>query len=218
MSFGKKYVFLQTLFLTIVMFLIGMYVGIVFEKNQYDEMEGYYTKSEISLIDIVALNNLVINNNVSCDVLKEASFNYADRIYEEATLLESYEKSGKISEQMVDVHKKYDLLRTILWMNVIKTRERCEEGFNSVVYLYNYSVKDLTLKAEQSIWSKVLYELKKNNPNEIILIPIAIDSSFVSLESLKSEWNITSYPVVIINEKTLFYEVNSSLNLENYLK
>lgn len=200
------------------MFLIGMYVGIVFEKNQYDEMEGYYTKSEISLIDIVALNNLVINNNVSCDVLKEASFNYADRIYEEATLLESYEKSGKISEQMVDVHKKYDLLRTILWMNVIKTRERCEEGFNSVVYLYNYSVKDLTLKAEQSIWSKVLYELKKNNPNEIILIPIAIDSSFVSLESLKSEWNITSYPVVIINEKTLFYEVNSSLNLENYLK
>jgi len=218
MSFGKKYVFLQALFLTIVMFLIGMYVGIVFEKNQYDEMEGYYTKSEISLIDIVALNNLVINNNVSCDVLKEASFNYADRIYEEATLLESYEKSGKISEQMVDVHKKYDLLRTILWMNVIKTRERCEEGFNSVVYLYNYSVKDLTLKAEQSIWSKVLYELKKNNPNEIILIPIAIDSSFVSLESLKSEWNITSYPVVIINEKTLFYEVNSSLNLENYLK
>jgi len=218
MGFWKKYVFLQALFLTIVMFLIGMYVGIAFEQNQFDEMEGYYLKSEISLMDIVALNNLVMNKNISCEVLKEASFNYADKIYEEATLLEDYEKSGKISEKMTEVHKKYDLLRTILWMNVIKTRERCKTDFNSVVYLYNYSVKDLTLKAEQSFLSKVLYKLKKDNPDKVILIPIAVDGNFVSLESLKSEWNITEYPVVIINDKQLVYDINSSSNLEKYFK
>jgi hypothetical protein len=199
------------------MLIIGIYLGIIFEKNQIDNMESFYSQSEISLIDIVALNNLIDAKNISCSVLKKASFDFADRIYEEALLLEDYEKSGKITENIKSVHTKYDLLRTFLWMNSIKIKNQCPSHFSSVVYLYNYSTEDLTQKAEQSVWSKVLYELKSSNSDKILLIPISVDQSLVSLDSLKNDFNITNYPVVIINEKKVIYSISSVSDLEKYI-
>lgn len=194
-----------------------MYIGISFEKSQLDKMQGFYSQSEISLMDGVALNNLIDAKEVSCDVLKKASFDFADRIYKEALLLEDYEKAGKITDTMIDVHTKYDLLRTFLWMNAIKIKSKCNSNFSTIVYLYNYTTPDLTNKAEQSVWSKVLYDLKSNNPDKILLIPISVDKPLISLDALKNNLNITQYPVVIINEKRIIYSVDSAKDLEKYL-
>jgi hypothetical protein len=50
------------------------------------------------------------------------------------------------------------------------------------------------------------------------LIPIAEDSDLTSLNSLISEYNITNYPVVIINEKDILYELSSVDELDKYIK
>ncbi|NCO18196.1 hypothetical protein COT60_02750 [Candidatus Pacearchaeota archaeon CG09_land_8_20_14_0_10_30_9] len=54
----------------------------------------------------------------------------------------------------------------------------------------------------------MLLEIKNENP-EVVLIPIAYDSNLISLNSLVSSYNITSFPSVIINEKTVFSEISS---------
>jgi len=54
----------------------------------------------------------------------------------------------------------------------------------------------------------LLLEIKNENP-EVVLIPIAYDSNLISLNSLVSSYNITSFPSVIINEKTVFSEISS---------
>ena len=199
------------------MFLIGMYVGISFEKKNLDKSEAFFSESEISLMDIVALNNLASSGDVSCDVLINSTFNFANKVYEEALLLDDYEKSGKVEGNLLYVHRKYDLLRTYLWMNAIKVKEECPDSFSTVVYLYNYDVKDLTVKAKQSVWSKILMNLKSDNPDEVLLIPIATSDDFVSLEALTSELNIKTYPVVIVNEKDVLENLTSSKEIEKYL-
>ena len=214
-KFYKKYVFLQALLLTVVMFIIGMYVGIVFEDRNLDNAEQYYARSEISLMDIMALNDLLDSGQVSCELLKQTNFDFANKIYREATLLDDYEKAGRITDDFLYVHRKYDLLRTFLWMNAIKVKSQCNDSFSTVVYLYNYEVEDLVIKAEQTVWSKMLYELKQSEGDNILLIPIARSDDFISLEALTDGLGITEYPVVIVDEKHVFYNITSIEDIRN---
>jgi len=216
-KFYKRYVFLQALLLTVVMFIIGMYIGITFEDRNLDKAETYFSQSEISLMDITALNNLLDSETVSCEVLKQSNFDFANKIYREAQLLDLYEKAGKVTDDFLFIHRKYDLLRTLLWINAIEVKNKCEGNFSTVVYLYNYETDDLIIKAEQRVWSKVLLDLKQDQPEEVLLIPIAISDEFISLETLTISLGVTGYPVAIINEKHVFYNITSAEDLKKYL-
>lgn len=178
------------------------------EGNRANEMNSYYTQSEVALIDILSLNKLVNLGNVSCSVLEQSNKDLLDRVYDDARLLTQYEESGKLTNNLKDLHKKYDVLRTYLWINSVDLKKKCPSKISTIVYLYNYEETDLTKKAEQNVWSKLLLEIKNENP-EVVLIPIAYDSNLISLNSLVSSYNITSFPSVIVNEKTVFSEISS---------
>jgi hypothetical protein len=214
---SKKRVFWEALFLTIVVFLFGLLIGIAYESTKSSEINEYYTASELSLMDVFALNSLINLNSQECDILTGANIDFANKIYEEAVVLEKYESVGKVTQEMEIVHKRYDVLRTFLWINTIKTSEKCDKDYSTVVYLYEYFSKDLTQKARQNVWSKILSDLKEEKGNEILLIPIAADSNLTSLYSLTSRLNISSYPVVIIDEKHVIYELSSVEELSEYL-
>ena len=213
-----KHVFWEALLITIVVFIGGILIGVTFEGNRLDKIDDYYTISEISMMDILALNDILIMNNLSCENLAEANADFADRIYEEARLLEKYEGAGKISDDLKLAHKKYDLMRTFLWSNSIKTFERCGEGYNVVVYLYEYETEEITQKAIQNVWSKVLFDLKQEMGNSIVLIPIAADADLASLDTLLRDFDIESYPVVIINNNQIVDKLSSTEDLKKYLE
>ncbi len=213
-----KHIFWEALLVTIVVFICGMLIGAAFEGNRLDTIEDYYTVSEISMMDILALNNLLQTNDISCESLVLANSDFADRIYEEARLLEKYEKAGKISNDLKLAHKKYDLMRTFLWINSIKTFEKCREGYNVVVYLYEYETEDLTQKAVQNVWGKVLFDLKQEMGSSIVLIPIAVDTDLASLNTLLRDFEISQYPLVIINNKEMIKEISSVEDLKTYLE
>lgn len=214
----KYWVFMQALLLTIVVFIIGMYIGVVFEENKFSEANAYFAASEVSLMDVLALNELVDSSGVDCDVLVQANFNLLDRVYHEAIALEHYESSGKITNSIKSEHKKYDILRTFIWINSIRIQERCETDYHNVIYLYQYNQDDLTKKAEQNVWSKILSEIKEDKGSAIVLIPIAADNELASLTALISEFDIAEYPAVIIDERWVFEELVSAEDLEKYLQ
>jgi hypothetical protein len=214
---NKKRVFWEALFLTVVVFLFGLLIGIAYESTKSSQINEYYTSSEVSLMDVFALNSMLNLNSKDCEVLTKANLEFADKIYNEAALLEKYESAGKVTNEMEIVHKKYDTLRTFLWINSLETTEKCEKNYSTVVYLYEYSSKDLTQKAKQSVWSKILFDLKEKEGNRIRLIPIATDSNLTSLNTLISQFNITNYPVVIINNKDVIYELGSVDDLSKHI-
>ena len=91
MFHSSKRVFWEALILAVVVFSLGLMFGVAFEANKLEEINQYYTLSEISLMDIVALNSVIELGNVSCGVLIDSNIEFADRIYNEAVLLEKYE-------------------------------------------------------------------------------------------------------------------------------
>ncbi len=214
---NKKRVFWEALLLTILLFLLGFLAGLLFENKRVDIIEEYYIQSENSLMDILALNNFANLNNLSCDALINSNIDFANRIYEEAKILDEYEKTGRITDKMDAQHKKYDIMRTFLWINTMKTKEICKnDSISTIVYIYNFNTDDLTEKATNSVWSKILEDLKNKYGNEIILIPIATDSNIIALNSILENYEIQKYPVLIIDNKYLTEELSSVEELEQY--
>ena len=215
---NPKRVFWEALILTALIFLLGFLAGLVFENKRVEVIEEYYVQSENSLMDIFALNNFVSLNNISCDALISSNIDFANRIYDEAKILDEYEKTGKITDKMDVQHKKYDIMRTFLWINTIKTNEICaNNSVHTIVYIYNFNTDDLTEKATNSVWSKILADLKETRGNEIILIPIAADSNIIALNSMLENYNIQKYPVLIIDNKYVIQELSSVEEIEKYL-
>ena len=216
--FGNtKNVFWEALILTLVVFILGFLLGMLVETQRVDKINEYYLESEISLMDMFVFNNILNLENVSCEDLKESSFSFADRIYEEALLLEDYEYAGKLNPGFLLVHKKYDLLRTFLWINTIKNFEKCDKNFNLVIYLYELNTENLVEKAEQTVWSKILFDLKLKHKENVLLIPIAVDSNVSSLTSLLNRFEISSFPAIILNEKKVITEISSLEDIEPFL-
>lgn len=213
---NNKGVFWQALLLTIVVFIIGLYLGIVLEENRLQKINNYYIESEVSMMDILALNNLIDNENISCQELKDANFDLLDRVYEEAILLEDYEASGKITDNLNNFHKKYDVLRTYLWIDSMKIRKKCN-NFNTIAYVYISETEDLTKKATQNVWSKVLFDLKQEQGRNVLLVPMAVDQELVSLDAVLKNYDISEYPAVIINEEVVLTELSSVEEIKVHL-
>lgn len=213
----KKRVFWEALLLTVVVFLFGLLIGISFESNKLNEVKDYYVHSETSIMDAFALNSFSDLDYENCDALFNANLDFADDIYEEALLLERYENAGKVTESMEILHRKYDVLRTFLWINTIKTAEKCGRDYDTIIYLYESETEDLAKKATQNVWSKILSDVKSQYGEKVILIPLAADKNLVSLNSILENFEIESYPAVIINEEIVITELTSLENFEEYL-
>lgn len=213
---SRKHVFWEALIITIVIFLGGIFLGMTIEESNSNKINQFYLESEISLADATATSSLTGDENFDCEQIKNSNVDFANRVYEEAVLLEEYEKSGMLTENMKILHKKYDLLRTMIWTSNKKAMERCD-NYDIIVYLYEGENEDTVVQAKQNVWSKILYELKLDRKDDILLLPISIDKNLTSLELVISEYEIENFPVVIINNEIILYEMDSVEGLQDVL-
>ncbi len=213
---NKKHVFWQALFLTILFFLLGLVFGVYMEQLRADGVSVAFYQSEVSLYDSFALGKLLDNNLTSCADLKEATINFADKIYDEARQLEKYDTKSELTDSMKTIHRKYDLLRTLLWMNTLEIKQRCGD-LNTVVYLYDYGTEDIEIKSKQNVFGKILNDLKNEKGGDVLLIPIAVNQEIESFSYLMKRYGISDFPVIFVNEKKAFYEPASSDEIGKYL-
>ena len=213
---SKNHVFWQALLLTVLFFVLGLVFGVYLEQLRSEDFNAAFYQSEISLYDSLAVTKLSEGGFVSCNDLKQANIDFADKIYAEARSLEKYDEKSELTESLKTIHRKYDLLRTILWMNIIDVNKKCGDT-NTIVYLYIYDVQDVSVKSEQAVWSRILGDLKEKSGDDVILIPIAADNNLTSLDFMVKKFDIEKYPAVIINEKHIIYDIESESNLEKYL-
>lgn len=202
---SKKHVFWEALLVTILIFLGGLFIGMLVETGNSSKIYDMYLQSEISLSDATATSRLIETKDLDCETIKESNIKVANRIYEEAKLLEQYEDSGKLTESMKLLHKKYDLLRALLWTSNQKSLERCE-NYNLIVYLYDYETQNTNRKVIQNVWSKILQEMRTQSYN-FLLLPIAANQNLTTIEYLMEEYEVKQLPAIIINNEHVLYEL-----------
>lgn len=214
---NNKHVFWQSLIIALVIFWSGIILGVIFEQWRADKLQEYYVDSETNIFDVMLQQRLLSDKNLSCDRAVEENIEFADKIYSEARDLEKYDSATKITDDILKLHRRYDMLRALLWNNLIELEERCPGRVNTIVYLYDYEDTPLDKQARQITMSKVLLDLKKKYPDKIVLIPIAADTKISSLGFLMERYNVKNIPAVLINEEHLINDLASVGDLEKYL-
>ena len=207
METKNRDVFWQALLATAIIFAIGFIFGFFLEVFRGDKMEAVLLNSEINLLDEQLRTNVAGEFNVSCKDMKEGLFSFANTIYYDAIKLEKYEASEKFRETLFLIHKRYDLLRMMLWLESIEVKNKCKNNLHTVVYLYEFNTEDIDKKSKQVFFSRLLFDLKSKNPDKVLLIPIAIDTGLDSVNLTTRSYNISNYPVIIVDEKKIFNDV-----------
>ncbi len=113
------------------------------------------------------------------------------------------------------MHRRYDLLRTLLLLEAENLKERCKGDFNIVTYLYFYNINDIEISSKQNYFSRQLFDLKKLYPDEVILIPIAIDTGVASVDIFVKSLGNNSYPSIIINKDKIIADFVTLKELED---
>lgn len=204
---GNKGAFWQALVFTLVVFGIGMIFGYFLENSRADKIEFALIGSEINLLDEQLRSGIIGSGNLSCDVAVASTFSFADKIYSDALMLEKYADAGKFSNDvLMALHRKYDLLRMILWDESIRLRNRCG-GFNTIVYFFHYNIGDINLKARQVLYSRILMDIKNKHSNKVLLIPIASNMDLASVELAMEKYRVEETPSIFVNENKVISEV-----------
>jgi hypothetical protein len=214
---NDKNAFWQALVYTIAILAIGFTIGFFFEGVRSDNLQGIYANSEINLMDEQLRAQIANELNISCSIAIKNEFEFADRIYWEATKLENADYATKFSGSLKILHKRYDQLRTILWLEAINIKKRCNAEFHTLVYIYDYEPKDLNQKALQLSMSKELLDIKNKHSDEVLLIPIAGDMDLESLNLILDSKDINKLPAIIIDENRKFENLETLSEIETII-
>lgn len=216
---SQKHAFWLALILTIFLFAFGVFLGYLLENSRASKIEGLYVQSELDLLDVKIQSELFSFSNLNCQNAVGRNIDFASKIYDEARLLDKYESANKISEGIILQHKRYDLLRTLFWVNSIKIKQKCNATYHNLVYLYDYNNPRLDIKSKQAVFSRLLLEIKQDRGQNVMLIPISGDNHIASLSLLMDMYNITEQelPVILIDEKVKITNLETKEDIEKYL-
>jgi len=214
---SQKYVFLQALIITLVVFNIGIFLGYKLETSRINKISDLYLESEINLLDQMIQKNAFEIIDLNCDMMIEENIKFADKIFEEALIINKYEEANRINQDIIFQHKRYDLLRTLFWINSMKIKEKCNSDYHNLVYLYQYNNPSLEQKAKQKFFSNLLSQIKQRKGNKVMLIPLAADNDISSINLLLNKYEIDELPVILIDEEIKITDVENFEDVEKYL-
>ena len=153
---NQKYVFLQALIVTLIVFNIGVFMGYKLEGSRIEKIEEWYLDAELELLDQRIQSDAFEVIDFDCEVLVKENINFADEIFERALLIKEYEEANKINQDIIYQHQRYDLLRTLFWINSMKIKKKCDSDYHNLVYLYQYQDVPLEMEAKQDVFSNFL--------------------------------------------------------------
>lgn len=215
---NAKHVFWQALLSAILIFGVGILLGVGLEDSRSRSVEFNLLNSEINVLDSQILGNLNSQMGFECEATKESLINFADKIYKEAVRMEDYDESSQLTSTLKVIHRRYDLLRVMLLTEAIQLNEKCGRQFHTLVYVFQYDNPSVGIDSMQSVFSENLKEIKAKYSKDVLLIPIAGDLNLESIEMIKKKYSINNYPAIIINEKIVVRDLSELKNVEEMMK
>ena len=208
---------MYALLLTFIVFNFGIFMGYILETSRVDKINTLYLEAEMELLDQRIQKDALELIELDCELLVQENINFADRIFQEALLIQKYEDANKMNEDIVFQHKRYDLLRTLFWINSIRIKQKCNSDYHNVVYFYKFNDPLLEQGAKQRFFSNLLIEIKQEYGSKVMLIPIAADNDLPSINLLLEKYGIDELPVILIDEDIKITNLENKEDVTKYL-
>ena len=203
---------------TIVIFLIGLMIGMLIDNVRISDIRKGFTESEILWEDTRLLNIYIGKLGGSeCEDAFEENLAYNDRIYKFGTDIEKEIEAATLTTEIENEWNKYVLLQFQFWLNSIELKEKCGFDYSNVVYISRGKNTVGSEETENKVQSTVLLDIKEKCGKGMMLIPLTADSGLESVNLVIRHYNITELPAIIIDEKYVFQGLTPAASIERYI-
>ena len=211
-------IFLKTFALTVLVFVIGFYAGILFDNLRLEETKSRLTEIDNLWNDVRLLQSftqrMIDNKSLDCNILLRENLIAGDKIYKEGQKVEENELANRFTPTIFVEKERYALLDLQFWLNSIDMKKLCNASYSTVIYFYSQYNKTV----EQGFQDKVLLDLKEKCGPQIIYITFPSDMGIITLEVIKDIYEIKKLPAIMINESIVLYSPINMRELEKYVK
>jgi hypothetical protein len=214
---NQKYIFLYALIATLFIFNLGIFMGYMLESSRADKISAFYSASEMKIFDQMAQKEAMNLLIFDCDSLSKENIKFGNEIYTDALTIQKYEDANRIDSEIISLHKKFDSLRALFWMNSLSIKQKCNFNYHIAVYFYKYNSPSLEQQSKQKFFSNVLLEAKEKFGDKIMLIPIAADNDIPSISLLLEKYQINEFPTILMDENAKITEIKNMSDIEKYL-
>jgi len=214
-------IFLAVGTLTLIIFVIGIFVGIWLDQTRVEEIKKSVEEILITWEDAKLQNLYFLTFPLKgqCDSAIKQNIEFSDKVYYSlGKMLEQYEEANKLSPELIYEKEKYVMLKLQFWFNSIYLKDKCNASYVNLVYFYSHFTDNILLQQNQEAESIILSELKEEYGNKILLIPLPIDMNITTIEIIKNNFNITSTPTILINEEIKLVGLQSKESLKKIME
>ena len=187
--------------LTVLVFLLGTTLGLFIEEKRMDYLRNFYERESTEL-ESLQLQYLIImsgtNISKNCQGLKYAFNEYLENLEKKREKLEEYTRgSSSINKKDFEIlTRQYLIAEVKSWLLARRIKEMCGADF---VTLLNFHSKNCDKCEDQNI---VLSYLKKKYGERLLIFSFNADYTEEGVVTLlKTNYNITNYPTLIIDDE-----------------
>lgn len=211
-------IFWKALILTVVVFLLGVFLGFALERNRIGDIEKEFQRIDLQWSD-AKLQTLYYQNLEPrfCDSAIRENLEFADRVYNEGLKIENYDGASFLTDDLELEKKKYALLKVEFWLNSILLKERCKADYINLVYFFAND-PELKIESEQATQAEILKDLKEKYGKDLMLIPLPIDMDISMINIMKGTYEISKTPTILINEKIKLEGLQSFDEIESIIE
>ncbi|MFH1376376.1 MAG: hypothetical protein ABIH25_01950 [Candidatus Woesearchaeota archaeon] len=215
---NQKSVFWKAAIATLVIFIVGLLLGVYIESIRTEGIQDGYEDLELRWQDSKLRTDFYqLLGRDFCEYAIEENLEFSDAIYARGRQIELNEQANKFDEKLLKEKRKYALLKTEFFMNAILLKERCNADYHNVVYFYKDDPNSDFEKQEQKVQSGILGDLKEKYGRDIMLIPLPIDLDVSVIDIFVSTYNVKETPAVMIDESVVLHGLHSFEDIESFL-
>ncbi len=206
----NKYKYLATFGFTTLIFIIGVLIGLQFSDYTTYKFQSEQESLKIQLLSADLKNELF--KDIQCD-LKWSSI-WDDKVAL-GNRIENLEKSQGQDDPNLLIQKEfYQLIQIRTWLLLKDFKKECNTNQSIILFFYTNNEDKPVEKDLSEKQGLILDELYTRYPDRIAIFAFEININNSALNALKSIYNVSKSPTLIIDER--YYEgLISSKELEN---
>ena len=197
-------IYITAFVMSVMIFISGIAIGILMLQLRNRKLEQEMKEINIKSLDMGMQLRLMENADdcVTFDALLNSTLNDMGKIESKFAEIEDGSELNKYD--MNYMRKNYQLL-SLKYLLLIEKFPQCIK--NRTIIIYFYTNKDCQKCEDQGI---ILTHVKKIYRNKVLIFPFDDSLNLSSIRMLELEYNITSYPSIVVDGK-----VHGYMNLDS---
>ncbi|AOV94669.1 hypothetical protein AQV86_01965 [Nanohaloarchaea archaeon SG9] len=186
---------------TAVVLAFGFLIGLQMDDARTSYIDNRISDAAVSAQTIVAVENYLDSSENYCRLVREEIPELGQNNAEIGTTLQQFSSRGVSREgEYKSLRREYYVSQLRLYNMMMSYKDRCETDMNAIMFFFS---SNLDSERQGSVLTE--YREEVDNSTSIFAYNLEVDKSKV-LDVLKTDYNITEGPSIVINGNQTYRE------------